>query len=93
MIKNGVVVNCPLCLGLGVVAKSDIMTLLSKPHEIICPSCPSYHTNSICTAWIPIGISGVGQCWLFDRDNACYEMIKIVSALEIIGFMREMKAV
>lgn len=90
MIKSGVAVNCPLCGGLGVVKKSDILALLSKPQEIVCPSCPSYHTNSICTAWMPVGIKGIGMCWLFDCENACYEVIKIVSALETIGLMNEM---
>jgi len=93
MITSGVAVKCPVCKGLGIARKKDIAALLSKPHEIICPSCPSYHTNSICTAWIPIGKGSAGQDWLFDSENACYELIKIISALETIGLMRDMKAV
>ena len=93
MIISGVAVKCPVCGGLGIARKKDIAALLSKPHEVICPSCPSYHTNSICTAWIPTGKNSAGNNWLFDSENACYELIKIVSALETIGIMREMKVI
>ena len=84
-LPNGNVTHCPLCLGLEFVSFKDNLKLLNHPERFLCPMCKLYHIESKCAAWEKIDDSSYSHRWIFIREAACDEIIKVIAAFNTIS--------
>ena len=80
--------NCPICRGVGLINRKDMVLGLYRLHESVCPNCKDYQHPSDCPAWFPEKIESYVN-WVFIPENACGEILRIYSALNSLGLISQ----